>query len=147
MLKSLIALSIIVFIISVLFLVLRHHATVLPTSSHVLYIDDIQKANKDATDEFETAFALDSMCNGLRLARFTKLDSRPTEHLEVLKNPVWSVQFYKVVDAGDSTEGKYVLTMYPVNFKGISVFNLPPMTVEKAAHNACFVAQGKGGRE
>jgi hypothetical protein len=103
-----------------------------PTDKHILYFDDILN-NADGR-AFESAFALDSSCHGLKFIRWDRGDDPALQ--AVLDGPRWDVAY---------VSGSYrALTMQARNFEGLQV-GVEVKNVEDAVHKACAVANGKGG--
>ena len=103
-----------------------------------LYLNDIGKS--DAGAVFETAFALDDSCDGLRLWRFTT--STDKELTAVFKHPRWLIDFSGVPP--HDLESLYGVSMMlsPGDDVKFSLSNVPP---KEAVNRACFVAKHKGG--
>lgn len=120
------------------------------TESHILYIDDIdQEKTGPSADEFESAFALDSACRGLRLIRWSRLDQ--SREQPVLVSPHWDLYVWQRDNPhpglpSDFSDLSYGVRMTPFFFSGVEVGFGPVSAMKDAVHSVCFVASGKGGQ-
>jgi hypothetical protein len=105
----------------------------------VLWMDDV--AYTEDGDAFESAFALDTMCHGLKFYRWSH--SSVEEKVRILddKTKRWDVRYHHTEFNG---RDYYGLWMAPHGFSGLEIS--PPIeSAAEAAHKACMLAKEKGG--
>jgi hypothetical protein len=103
-----------------------------------LYLNDVGEAEAGAV--FETAFALDDSCDGLRLWRFTT--STDKERTAVFKHPRWFIGFSGLPP--HDFESLYGMSMMLSPGDDVN-FSLSNVSAKEAVNKACFVAKHKGG--
>jgi len=103
---------------------------------HILWMDDTGHENDGS--EFESAFAVDRTCEGLRFYRMSGTTAGETSHVLA---PRWNVQYFHRELNG---QGIYVLWMTAEGFLGLKVSETTKSAAE-AVRKACIVAKEKGG--
>ncbi len=106
---------------------------------YILWMNDI--AHSEDGDAFESAFALDTACQGLKFYRWT--NSSVEERLHVLdeKTKRWDVRYGHAEWNG---RDHYALWMTAHGFSGLEV-SIATEGAADAAHKACTSAKEKGG--
>ena len=105
----------------------------------VLWVDDI--AYTEDGDAFESAFALDTMCHGLKFYRWSNASVEEKLHILDDKTKRWDVRYHHVELSG---RDYYGLSMTAHGFSGLEVSTATDSAAE-AAHKACMLAKEKGG--
>jgi hypothetical protein len=100
-------------------------------------MDDI--AYPDDGEAFESAFALEPACRGLKFYRWNT--STREEKQRVLDTPVWDIQYTHSEFSGRYS---YSLWMIPTKFSGLQV-STEVNGAADAARKACMVAKEQGG--
>jgi hypothetical protein len=103
-----------------------------------LYLNDIEEAEAGAV--FDTAFALDADCEGLRLVRFST--STYNEQHAAFQHPHWFITFSGLPP--HDFESLYGMSMMFSAGSDVK-FSLSNVSAKEAVNKACSIAKHKGG--
>ncbi len=102
-------------------------------------MDDI--AYPEDGSAFETAFALDTTCHGLKFYRWNNTSQEEKTRIVVDKAKRWDVRYHHTEFNG---RDYYGLSMTPNGFSGLEI-SIATANAAEAAHKACMLATEKGG--